>query len=101
MGRVVVGMRTSVDGFVADREGDSSALYPDIGELRENEVVKQAISSTGAVILGRRSYDMADGDMTGYEFQVSASASSLCSSAEASGSSTGSDRIGSSWSGSG
>jgi dihydrofolate reductase len=70
MGRVVVGMRTSVDGFVADRDGDSSALYPDIGELRENEVVKQAISSTGAVVLGRRSYDMADGDMTGYEFQV-------------------------------
>jgi hypothetical protein len=71
MGRVVVGMRSSVDGFVADRDGDSSALYPDIGELRENEVVKQAISSTGAVVLGRRSYDMADGDMTGYEFQVS------------------------------
>ena len=63
-------MRTSVDGFVADRDGNSSALYPDIGELRENEVVKQAISSTGAVILGRRSYDMADGDLTGYEFQA-------------------------------
>lgn len=70
MGKVVVGMRTSVDGFVADRDGNSSPLYPDIGELRENEVVKHAIESTGAVILGRRSYDMADGDLTGYEFQV-------------------------------
>jgi dihydrofolate reductase len=70
MGKVVIGMRTSVDAFVADRDGDSSALYPDIGELRENEVVKQAIESTGAVILGRHSYDMAEGDLTGYEFQV-------------------------------
>jgi dihydrofolate reductase len=70
MGKVVIGMRTSVDGFVADRDGDSSPLYPDLGELRENEVVKQAIESTGAVILGRHSYDMAEGDLTGYEFQV-------------------------------
>jgi dihydrofolate reductase len=70
MGKVAVGMRKSLDGFVADRDGDSSALYPDIGDLRENEVVKAAIESTGAVILGRRSYDMAEGDLTGYEFQV-------------------------------
>jgi hypothetical protein len=38
MGRVVVGMRTSVDGFVADRDGNSSALYPGSGERRENDV---------------------------------------------------------------
>ena len=63
-------MRTSVDGFVADRDGDSSALYPDLEEIRENEVVREAIESTGAVILGRRSYDMADGDLADYEFQV-------------------------------
>jgi dihydrofolate reductase len=70
MGRVVVGMRVSVDGFVADREGSSSRLYPDLGELRENPVVQEAIENTGSVILGRRSYDLAKGDFTGYEFQV-------------------------------
>lgn len=70
MGKVVVGMRMSVDGFVADRDGDSSSLYPDIDRMEENEVVAEAIDRTGAVILGRRSYDMADGDLTGYEFQV-------------------------------
>jgi dihydrofolate reductase len=70
MAKVVVGMRTSVDGFVADPEGSSSRLYPDLGELRENPVVKEAIENTGSVILGRRSYDMAEGDLTGYEFQV-------------------------------
>jgi dihydrofolate reductase len=70
MGKVVVGMRTSVDGFVADSEGSSSRLYPDLGEIQENPVVKEAIESTGSVILGRRSYDMFEGDVTGYEFQV-------------------------------
>jgi dihydrofolate reductase len=70
MGKVVVGMRVSVDGFVADREGSSARLYPDLGGLRENPVVEEAIENTGSVILGRRSYDMADGDLTGYEFQV-------------------------------
>jgi dihydrofolate reductase len=70
MGRVVVGMRVSVDGFVADREGSSSRIYPDLDEIGENPVVKEAIENTGAVILGRRSYDLAGGDLTGYEFQV-------------------------------
>jgi dihydrofolate reductase len=70
MGKVVVGMRVSVDGFVADREGNSSRLYPDLGDLRENPVVQEAIENTGSVILGRRSYDLAKGDLTGYEFQV-------------------------------
>jgi hypothetical protein len=60
MGKVVVGMRTSDDGFVADRNGDSSALYPDLEEIGENEVVREAIERTGAVILGRRSYDRQD-----------------------------------------
>jgi dihydrofolate reductase len=70
MGKVVAGMRTSVDGFVADADGSSSRLYPDLGEIGENEVVKEAIEATGSVILGRRSYDLAEGDLTGYEFQV-------------------------------
>ena len=27
-------------------------------------------SSTGAVVMGRHAFDMADGDFTGYEYQV-------------------------------
>ena len=70
MGTVTFGMRMSLDGFVADQDGDSSVLYPDLDDIADNEAVKEAIRTTGAVILGRRSYDLADGDLTGYEFQV-------------------------------
>lgn len=70
MARVTIGMRTSLDGFVADASGDSSPLYPDLEGIAENAVVREAIERTGAVILGRNSYDMADEDLTGYEFQV-------------------------------
>ena len=70
MGAVIFGMRMSLDGFVADASGDSSPLYPDIDQISENEVVKEAIEATGAVVMGRGSYDLADGDLSGYEFQV-------------------------------
>lgn len=39
-------------------------------ELHKSEILHEVIKSTGAVILGRHSYDMANGDFTGYEFQV-------------------------------
>ena len=35
MAKVVVGMTMSVDGFVLDRDGEFSRLYPTLGELRE------------------------------------------------------------------
>jgi dihydrofolate reductase len=67
---VIFGMRVSLDGYVSDRGGSSAPLYPDLDAISENPAVEDAISRTGAVVLGRRSYDMADGDLTGYEFQV-------------------------------
>lgn len=70
MARVVAGMVMSLDGFVSDRNGDLSRLYPDMEAMRESAVVQEAIRTTGAVVMGRRSYDMAGGDFTGYEFQV-------------------------------
>ncbi len=70
MGKVLFGMSMSLDGFIQDRNGDVSRLYPDMGELRKTEVLQEAIRTTGAVVMGRRAYDMAKGDFTGYEFQV-------------------------------
>ena len=70
MAKVIVGMTTSLDGFVNDRNGSVERLYPDLEGLRKTEFLKEAIAYTGAVVMGRRAYDMANGDFTGYEFQV-------------------------------
>jgi dihydrofolate reductase len=69
MGRVVVGMVMSLDGFVNDRNGEVGRLYPDMEAMRQNEQMQEAIRSTGAVVMGRRAYEMGNGDFTGYEFQ--------------------------------
>lgn len=70
MPKVIIGMTTSLDGFVNDRNGSVERLYPDLEALRETEFLKEAIANTGAAVMGRRAYDMANGDFTDYEFQV-------------------------------
>ena len=70
MGKVVLGTTMSLDGFINDRNGDVSRLYPDLDALRKTEVLQESIRTTGAVVMGRRAYDMAEGDFTDYEFQV-------------------------------
>jgi dihydrofolate reductase len=72
MGVVRLFMSMSLDGFVADREGDSSALYPDLANLRNTEALAELIEATGAVVMGRRAYDMGDTDegYVDYEHQV-------------------------------
>ena len=70
MGKVVGGMTISLDGFVNDRNGSVGALYPDLGELAQTDMLKEALRMTGAVVMGRYSYEMANGDFTGYEYQV-------------------------------
>jgi dihydrofolate reductase len=70
MAKVIVGMTTSLDGFVNDRNGSVERLYPDLEALRKTDFLREAIEYTGAVVMGRRAYDMANGDFTGYEFQV-------------------------------
>jgi len=69
-GHVIVGTTMSLDGFINDRNGDVSRLYPDLNALRETKMLQESIERTGAVVMGRRAYDMAEGDLTGYEFQV-------------------------------
>lgn len=46
MARVIVGMVMSLDGFVSDRNGDLSLLYPDMDAMRESEAIEN--SSPGA-----------------------------------------------------
>jgi dihydrofolate reductase len=70
MGNVIIGATLSLDGFMNDRHGDVSRLYPDLEALRETEMLQEEIRMTGAVVMGRRAYDMAEGDLTGYEYQV-------------------------------
>src|SRR5437899_9702813 len=70
MGRVIVGATMSLDWFMNDRNGDVSRLYPDLEALRRTEMLQEEIQTTGAVVMGRRAYDMAEGDLTDYEYQV-------------------------------
>lgn len=70
MSKVVVGTTMSLDGFINDRNGDLSTLYPDLAHLRDTEVLQESMKSTGAAVMGRRTYDLAESDLTGYEYQV-------------------------------
>src|SRR5215470_10596581 len=70
MAKVVGGMTMSLDGYVNDRDGNVAALYPDLGELASTDMLQESIRNTGAVVMGRHAYDMANGDFTGYEYQV-------------------------------
>jgi dihydrofolate reductase len=70
MGNVIIGATLSLDGFMNDRHGDVSRLYPDLQELRSTAMLQEEIRMTGAVVMGRRAYDMAGGDLTDYEYQV-------------------------------
>ncbi len=70
MGNVIVGATISLDGFMSDRNGDVSRLYPDFEALHNTEMLHEEIRATGAVVMGRHAYDMAAGDFTGYEYQT-------------------------------
>jgi dihydrofolate reductase len=73
MARVIAGMTVSLDGFVQDANGSTDALYPDLAELQDSAYMKAMQERTGAVLMGRRTFDMAgdpDGYADGYELQV-------------------------------
>ncbi|MHB0858532.1 MAG: dihydrofolate reductase family protein [Anaerolineae bacterium] len=73
MSRVVLGMTVSLDGFVNDRDGKIDALYADLDTLRDTEVMKESIRDTGAVVMGWKTFAMAeDPDLYAgnYEYQV-------------------------------
>lgn len=72
MTKVIVGTTTSIDGFVADEQGRIERLYPDLADLQDKPYMKELVASTGAVLMGRRTFQMGDPDTyaDGYEFQV-------------------------------
>ncbi len=73
MGKVVLGMTMSLDGFINNRNGSVQALYPDLAVWRETKPGKESIKNTGSVVMGRNSFDMAedpDSLAGNYEYQV-------------------------------
>lgn len=63
----------SVDGFINDHSGSVAALYPDLETWRYTEPGRESIQNTGAVVMGRNSFAMAedpDSLADNYEYQV-------------------------------
>jgi len=72
MAKVIAGMTMSLDGFVADATGNAGPLYPDLAALQGTSYMNAMIERTGAVLMGKRSFEMGDPDsyVGNYEFQV-------------------------------
>jgi dihydrofolate reductase len=73
MAMVVAGMTMSLDGFVADSDGSARPLYSDFAEFQKSAYMNSLIERTGAVLMGRRTFEMADDPdwyVGNYEFQV-------------------------------
>src|SRR2546426_4628613 len=72
MAKVIAGMTSSLDGFVADPTGGLDRLNPDLEALRGTAYMNALIEETGAVLMGRRTFEMGDPDsyVGNYEFQV-------------------------------
>jgi dihydrofolate reductase len=73
MGKVIAGMTMSLDGFVNDSNGSAEKLNPDFSELLDAPSFQEMIKNTGAVIMGKHVYEMADPFLWAnddYEFQT-------------------------------
>ncbi len=71
--RLLAGQTVSLDGYVADANGSAGPLYPDLAELQGSGYMNALIEETGAVVMGRRSFEMPgdpDSLADSYEFQV-------------------------------
>lgn len=60
MGKVMFGLSVSLDGFIADKNDDVSAVFAWFASAwdRFYEVAGDPVNEAGAVIMGRRSFDM-------------------------------------------
>jgi dihydrofolate reductase len=72
MTKVIFGMTLSLDGFINNANGSVALLYPDQQELDQTKLMQESIRTTGAVVMGRKTFAMADPDSyaDSYEFQV-------------------------------
>src|SRR6266566_7660891 len=64
MGKVLFGLSMSLDGFIADKNDDVSEIFAWMGSAMERfyEVAGDPLKETGAVIMGRRSFNQIDGE---------------------------------------
>lgn len=72
MGKVILGVTTSLDGFAEDKNDSVGPLYPDLDTLLSTDVMNESIRNTGAVVMAWKEYAMAqDPDWyVDYEYQV-------------------------------
>ncbi len=73
MGKVILGVTISLDGFAEDSNGSVSVLYPDLDTLRNTEVLQESIHTTGSVVMAWKEFAMAedpDSIADNYEYQV-------------------------------
>lgn len=73
MAKVLAGITVSLDGYINDSNGSVDQLYTDFAELKAAHSFQKMIADTGAVIMGRNVYEMADPFTwvnEEYEFQV-------------------------------
>lgn len=73
MAKVILGTTISLDGLINGRSSSVDALYSDLADWRETELGKESIQNTGAVVMGRNSYAMAedpDWYAGNYEYRV-------------------------------
>jgi dihydrofolate reductase len=73
MAKVIIGMTISVDGYINDRAGSVGPLYADFETMLQSEPLIEAIRDTGAVVMGRNTFAMAedpDSYAGNYEFQT-------------------------------
>ncbi len=73
MAKVILGVTISLDGFAEDSNGSVGALYPDLGTLRNTDVLQESIRTTGSVVMAWKEFAMAedpDWFAGNYEYQV-------------------------------
>lgn len=73
MSKIVLGFTLSLDGYSSDPTGSVGPLYPDFAALQASAPMLADIANTGAVVMGRRTFDMApdpDNYAFDYEYQV-------------------------------
>jgi hypothetical protein len=58
-GKDVSGVTISLDGFAEDDSNSVGALYPDLKELDNSEVMAESQRNTGAVVMPWKEYAMA------------------------------------------
>jgi len=60
VGRVLLDMNISLDGFVAGPNGEDGGLHNWFFSPSGGEAVAESVGNTGAILIGRRTYDQGD-----------------------------------------